>query len=443
MVRGEKSLAILSMPGSKRKVVGQYRVLRELGRGAFGQVFLAELLATHETRAIKALLQIDLLNLNAERKASAKRYLDTEIRAMREIKSEYIVRLYDVFSTKRKLYLVMEYCDGGSLKDRLQRPLPFQQAVKYFQQLASALVSMHAKRYVHRDLKPDNVLLQHDSVKLGDFGLAKQVTEATVLRSAVGTRLYMAPEVLSKLLQPAGADNSAYNERADYWSAGVILYEMILGRALLAAKTEIDLYQEQHRVCSNPQLIEGLEASPDCKDLLKRLIVYSPADRISMEDFRKHPFVTGVPRLSQIDFYSLVSFSKPPLYQLVPAVALRLAVLLSSWALDSPSAFVYYLKACKALEPHVDSKVDCQELFCKTIKQADAVKPESFRMSPTLIIVERVSAWVEEVAVSGADSKETAKHLREAWLVLDLVRAYPQVLAFKRRLERKIEALAR
>jgi hypothetical protein len=218
---------------------------------------------------------------------------------------------------------------------------------------------------------------------------------------------------------------------------------MILGRALLAAKTEIDLYQEQHRVCSNPQLIEGLEASPDCKDLLKRLIVYSPADRISMEDFRKHPFVTGVPRLSQIDFYSLVSFSKPPLYQLVPAVALRLAVLLSSWALDSPSAFVYYLKACKALEPHVDSKVDCQELFCKTIKQADAVKPESFRMSPTLIIVERVSAWVEEVAVSGADSKETAKHLREAWLVLDLVRAYPQVLAFKRRLERKIEALAR
>jgi hypothetical protein len=67
-----------------------------------------------------------------------------------------------------------------------------------------------------------------------------------------------------------------------------------------------------------------------------------------MEDFRKHPFVTGVPRFSQIDFYSLVSFSKQPLYQLVPAVALRLAVLLFSWALDSSSAFVYYLKACKA-----------------------------------------------------------------------------------------------
>ena len=443
MVRGENSRAIMSMPGGKRKVVGQYRLLKELGKGAFGEVFLAELMPTHETRAIKALRQINLMDIKPERKASAKRYLDTEIRAMREIKSEHIVRLYDVISTKRKLYLVMEYCEGGCLKDRLHEPLPFQQAVKYFQQLASALVSVHAQRYTHRDLKPDNILLQNDSVKLGDFGLAKQVTEATVLKSAVGTRLYMAPEVLSKFLQPAGSDNVAYNERADYWSAGVILYEMIQGKALFTVKTEIDLQQEQRQVYSNPQLIEALEASADCKDLLKQLIVYDPAARISMEDFRKHPFVTGVPRLSQIDFYSLVSFSKPPLYQLIPTVAIRLAVILSSWALDSHTSFVYYLKACKALAPHVDSRADCQELFCKTIRQADGVKPESFRMCPTLIIAERVSDWVEEIARSGTDQREKTKHLREAWLMLDLVRSYPQILAFKRRLERQIEALTR
>ena len=431
------------MPGAKRKVVGQYRVLRELGRGAFGQVYLAEQMTTHETRAIKALLQIDLMGLEPERKANAKRYLDTEIRAMREIKSEHIVRLYDVFSTKRRLYLVMEYCDGGSLKDRLQRPLPFPQAVKCFQQLASALIAMHAKRFVHRDLKPDNVLLHKDNVKLGDFGLAKQATEHTLPHTAVGTRLYMAPEVLSKLLQPVGADNSAYNERADYWSAGVILYEMIKGSALFTVRSEAALQQEQRQVCANKQLIETLEASAECKDLLRQMIVYSPEERICMEDFIKHPFVTGVPRLSQIDFFSLVSFSKPPLYQLLPTVALRLSVLLSSWAQDSQDAFVYYLKACKALAPHVDSRIDCQELFCKTLKLADAAKPQSFRLCPTLIIAERVSDWYEEIRTMEWEPREESKHLREAWLVLDLIRAYPQVLTFKRRIERRIEALSR
>jgi len=138
---------------------------------------------------------------------------------------------------------------------------------------------------VHRDLKPANILLSYDGdVKLADFGLAKIFKDGDSMQTMLGTPYYMAPEIL---------EGRPYNERADLWSVGVILFQMVAGCVPFPAKEQMEL---KNRVLKGEfKIPQNVNISPICLDMICKLIVLDPLHRCNFNDFLKHPFAASRP----------------------------------------------------------------------------------------------------------------------------------------------------
>lgn len=357
----------------KQLRVGDFVLKRQLGAGQFGVVYLGEDVRTKEKRAIKV-LKHSYNAMGDEKKSKALTYLETEIKAMRVLDSDHIVKLYEAFYTKSKFYLVMEYCDGGDLQKKIQEGLPRNEALSLFRQLSQALHSMHSRKIMHRDLKPANLLLHQGSLKLGDFGLAKEFSDLTRPVSYVGTLKYMAPEVMA-----IRASSGSYTEQADLWSAGVILYEMLTGEKLFTAKDETSLRVEQEQKARTRCYFTSVkQASEECRDLLSRLLVFDPSHRISPEEFYTHPFVTGqILNTPLLDFSGLMCFEETKSQVIIPVLALDIAEELCQYASESLHPFVFYLKACQVLGPHIAADVYVAEAFNKTFAKMEDSKTAS------------------------------------------------------------------
>ena len=155
----------------------------------------------------------------------------TEIEALRSLQHPNIITLYDVYISDEKIYIVMELMSGGELFDYVvnKGTLNEEEASKIVQKVTSALVYMHSKNIIHRDLKPENLMLirkprdgEDIEVKIIDFGLAKVLVSDSVAYTICGTPEYYAPEIL---IQGVG-----YNKTVDWWSVGILIYEMIFGK---------------------------------------------------------------------------------------------------------------------------------------------------------------------------------------------------------------------
>ena len=222
---------------------GRYRLTKRLGAGGMGQVFLAEDTRLKVRRAIKLLsVPADLPETD---RASLKARMIQEARAAQTLAdfTHHVVRVFDVgFAAERgEPYLVMELLDGETLSDRIARaPMPFTEALRIAQTLAGALAQAHRRGFVHRDLKPDNIMLcrrdgADDFVKILDFGLVKaeQAEVKTESGHMMGTLQYMPPEQLR------GAPIDA---RADVFSLAAVLYECFSGRRANPGKTQHQIF---------------------------------------------------------------------------------------------------------------------------------------------------------------------------------------------------------
>lgn len=202
------------------QTVSHYRILERLGTGSMGEVYLAEDLRLGRKVALK------LLPSDLTRDEAAKARLIREARTASLLDHPHICTVYDIEELSTgQLLLVMAYCDGVTLKTRLEQgPLPIEEAVGLACQMAEALIEAHSRGIVHRDIKPANAMVTKSGrLKLVDFGLA-HLPEATALTAAgtiLGTPAYMAPEQLR------GEEADA---RADLWALGAVLYEMLAGR---------------------------------------------------------------------------------------------------------------------------------------------------------------------------------------------------------------------
>ena len=203
----------------------KYRIIRLLGRGGFGFVYLAEDTLLRKQRAIK-----ELIPALAGDPMTLRRFFK-EASATQEFRHPNIVATYDLFTEGENYYIVMEYLPGGSLSDRLAASLPLTQieAQRLGVEIAEGLAHAHAHGVVHCDLKPANILLTHDGhAKIADFGIA-HISDAgaaftrslaTSTGLAAGTLPYMAPEQ---------ARGRPVDQRADVFAFGVVLYEMLTG----------------------------------------------------------------------------------------------------------------------------------------------------------------------------------------------------------------------
>lgn len=247
--------------------IGHFEVLDQLGEGTVGQVFRARNVETDEVVALK------LLRGNVAHEPEIEQRFVREVSVLQQLDHPNIVR-YDFCGLHgENLFFTMEQVDSGTIKDVLSGPMPWQDCVEVAIQVCSALDHAHKKGIVHRDLKPANLFLSDaGEVKLGDFGIALDVdnTRLTLEGNTVGTIRYMAPE------QFTGSDVDA---RADLYSLGCILFEMLTFHVPYDGKTDMDV-MHGHTEQPVPSVRQVVPTCPEPVDtLVRELLSKNPDDR--------------------------------------------------------------------------------------------------------------------------------------------------------------------
>ena len=259
-----------------------YEVLKPLGEGSYGKVYKVR---NRKTGVILAMKEI-IKNPTMERDLESN--LIKEIKILMMLDHPNILKVYEYFNTKRKLYLISELCTGGELFDHIVSVNYFNEKVSahIFKQILSAINFCHFNKIIHRDLKPENILVENESekkieyfnIKVIDFGTSDIIIKNNKFSKLIGTPLYMAPEIL---------DNS-YNEKCDLWSCGVILYILISGEAPFFGDHDQQMLKNVYKGKFTFESDVWKEVSEDAKDLIKNLMNKDVNQRYTAEQALNH-----------------------------------------------------------------------------------------------------------------------------------------------------------
>ncbi|KAM3590363.1 uncharacterized protein V6R79_008215 [Siganus canaliculatus] len=262
---------VSSTTSDEQPHIGNYRLLKTIGKGNFAKVKLARHVLTGKEVAVKI---IDKTQLNS----SSLQKLFREVRIMKMLNHPNIVKLFEVIETEKTLYLVMEYASGGEVFDYLvaHGRMKEKEARAKFRQIVSAVQYCHQKCIVHRDLKAENLLLDADmNIKIADFGFSNEFTLGNKLDTFCGSPPYAAPE----LFQGKKYDGP----EVDVWSLGVILYTLVSGSLPFDGQ---NLKELRERVLRGKYRIP-FYMSTDCENLLKKFLILNPSKRGSLEQIMR------------------------------------------------------------------------------------------------------------------------------------------------------------
>lgn len=258
------------------KHIGKYEIGDELGCGSFSHVCLAQDIETHTIYAVKIVPKANLANQQDEQR------FQREINTMAFLKNPNLVALNDFFWDDENFYMIIDYCQGGELFDYIVKNerLDEQTASIVFHQILLAIECCHLHGVAHRDLKPENVLItEFPHVKVADFGLCGLIKEETKMKTFCGSPCYCAPECLCRVQYDG--------KKADIWSMGIMLYAMVTGEHPWdITNTSMMLRQILKASYYVPEFL-----SPEVVDLISRILKPQPAERITIEEIKEHPWV--------------------------------------------------------------------------------------------------------------------------------------------------------
>ncbi|KAL9228339.1 hypothetical protein vseg_003931 [Gypsophila vaccaria] len=280
---------------------GRYELGRVLGQGTFARVYHARNVQTGKAVAMKVVGKEKVI------KANMMEQIKREISVMKRVKHPNIVELYEVMATKSRIYLAMELVRGGEFFTKISQngKLDEDLARFYFRQLISAVGFCHSRGVYHRDLKLENLLLDHEgNLKVSDFGLSTYLEDNDqvdrLLKTSCGTAHYVAPEVVSKRGQ--GYDGA----KADIWSCGVILYVLLAGYLPFNDDNLMNMYRKIYK--GNFKCPSWF--SPQTRGLITRMLDPKPESRISIPEIMSSEWFNTPNTGSNLDSISTNSYLK-------------------------------------------------------------------------------------------------------------------------------------
>ncbi|CAL1301257.1 unnamed protein product [Larinioides sclopetarius] len=254
--------------------IDDFDIGRPLGKGKFGNVYLAREKRTHFIVALKILSKSQILKNGVEHQ------IRREIEIQTHLRHPNILRMYGYFWDDTKIYLILEFAARGELYRTLQKHQYFDEktSATYMAQLANAFKYCHSKKVIHRDIKPENLLLSlTGDIKIADFGWSVHAPSLK-RKTMCGTLDYLPPEML---------DNKVYDSTVDLWCLGVLCYEFLVGKPPFESDTTSETYQKIRKVTVHfPSRVSEL-----ARDFIMKLLKKEPKERMSLEQMLEHPWI--------------------------------------------------------------------------------------------------------------------------------------------------------
>jgi len=260
-----------------RKQIAGYILDRKIGKGSYATVWKGRVEGRNELVAVKVI---------SRQTVTETAQLRQEVEVLRRISHTNIVRFRDLKKSAAHFYLVLEYCAGGDLSQFLRSHghVAEEQARRFLTQIAAGLRVLHRENVLHRDLKPQNILLSDDCedpvLKIADFGFARALQPQDMAATVCGSPLYMAPEILR---------HEPYDAKADLWSVGAILFELLTGGPPFSGTNPMQLLANIER--ADGVTFNGVTVSAECQEFLGALLRRCPAQRLSSAAFASHAYV--------------------------------------------------------------------------------------------------------------------------------------------------------
>ena len=255
----------------------EYQMNKKISKATFGDIYLVYHKRTLSKRCLKVYNKKKMVNTNQNR-------FEEELQIIKELDHPNIFRIFEFYKDEENYYLITEYLEGGELFDFISvtKDLNEQKVFVILEQILSAVNYLHKHNIIHRDLKPENLLLthknDHTSIKLIDFGTSKKFQKGDFFEIPLGTCYYVAPEVIRR----------QYNEKADIWSCGIILYILLCGYPPFNGNSDLEIYKNilQQKLIFDPN--DWKNVSEAAKDLVSNMLVKFPVERFSMEKCLNH-----------------------------------------------------------------------------------------------------------------------------------------------------------
>ncbi|XP_013194763.2 uncharacterized protein LOC106138213 [Amyelois transitella] len=259
---------------AKSWTLSDFDLGRPLGKGKFGNVYLAREKKSQYVVALKVLFKSQIMDSEIEHQVRR------EVEIQCRLRHPNILRMYGYFHDEKRVYLILEYAKQGALYKLLKEHSRFDErtAAIYVRDLTKALIYCHSKKVIHRDIKPENLLIGHNwELKIADFGWSVHSPSSRRM-TLCGTLDYLSPEMI---------EGKPHSYAVDIWSLGVLCYELLVGLPPFDARDTHQTYKKiRYVIIKYPEFV-----SEKAKDLMGKLLVINPEQRLQLPDVLTHPWI--------------------------------------------------------------------------------------------------------------------------------------------------------
>ena len=285
-------------------IVEDLTLIKQIGKGSFGEVFITSKAGTKELFATK---KVKKSMVTAEK---VKKYFNNELFILKNVNHPNIVKLYDIKQTLNNFYLVFDLCNGGGLSNCLERykkkhdgkPFPENIVQHLMKQIVSGMKYLHNKKILHRDIKLDNILVKFETdedkdndnyfkatIKIIDFGFARYLENDSLAQSILGSPINMDPKILMKMRKIENNQSFGYDQKADIWSLGTVCYELLIGAPPFDASSYDDLVSKLQK--GSYKIPNQLNLSKQSISFINAMLQFDPQQRYDINQLAAHEFL--------------------------------------------------------------------------------------------------------------------------------------------------------